>query len=92
MVLGRTSDVGDYAANAWGLHDMHGNVWERCWDWFGNYPAEAQTDPTGASSGSRRVIRGGSWDNDAQFLRSAFRSYYYPDFRINVFGFRLVRP
>ncbi|MCL1992406.1 MAG: SUMF1/EgtB/PvdO family nonheme iron enzyme, partial [Spirochaetes bacterium] len=89
---GRTREVGRRQANPWGLHDMHGNVWEWVWDWFGAYPAQAQTDPAGASSGSFRVFRGGSWGGSAQFARSAFRSFGDPFNRGESRGVRLVRP
>jgi len=87
-----THEVGKKPANAWGLHDMHGNVWEWCWDWYDSYSSGAQTDPMGASSGTGRVSRGGGWRFSAEGLRSACRSYSYPYFRYNNLGFRLVRP
>ncbi|GHT87735.1 hypothetical protein FACS1894137_15350 [Spirochaetia bacterium] len=90
---GETAAVGSFAANPWGLYDMHGNVWEWCWDWIGLYSTEAQTDPTGAASGSARVLRGGSLINSAAHnLRSAYRFIFTPSHRISIIGFRVVRP
>ena len=84
-----TSPVGEYAPNAWGLYDMHGNVWEWCQDWYGDYAGDA-TDPTGPASGSDRVVRGGSWLIDAQYCRSAGRYGHGPVYRNCILGFRLV--
>ncbi|MCL1993668.1 MAG: formylglycine-generating enzyme family protein [Spirochaetes bacterium] len=89
---GRTREVGRRQANPWGLHDMHGNVWEWVWDWFGAYPAQAQTDPAGASSGSFRVYRGGSWYDSTRNARSALRLSVNPFVRFEDLGVRLVRP
>jgi formylglycine-generating enzyme required for sulfatase activity len=87
-----TTVVGTFAANAYGLYDMHGNVFEWCWDWSGDYESGPLTDPDGAVSGAKRVIRGGSWNYDAGILRSAFRLFLTPSLWDNIFGFRLVRP
>jgi len=87
-----THQVGLKPANAWGLYDMHGNVYEWCWDWCEDYSSEAQTDPMGASSGTFRMLRGGSWGNAYEVLRSAFRDYEYPHYQSQSYGFRLVRP
>jgi len=89
---GNTHPVGQNPANAWGLYDMHGNVSEWCWDWKGDYSNGSQTDPMGASSGTGRVRRGGSWSDSAENLRSAYRRYYNPFVRRYNLGFRLVRP
>lgn len=88
----KTMPVGSFYPNAWVLYDMHGNVYEWCSDWYGPYPTKAQTNPIGPSSGSGRVIRGGSWLGDAYFCRSACRNYLNPGTRNNSVGFRLVFP
>ena len=86
----RLHAVGEKPANAWGLHDVHGNVWEWTADWYGDYPGSSQTDPTGPGSGSYRVNRGGSWSS-AGSSRVANRINFVPDYRYYNLGFRLSR-
>jgi sulfatase modifying factor 1 len=88
---GRTTHpVATKTANAYGLHDMTGNVWEWCNDWFENYSAAAATNPLGATAGTSRVVCGGSWFNDVSYLRSVSRDRDQPGNRRNSIGFRCV--
>jgi formylglycine-generating enzyme required for sulfatase activity/photosystem II stability/assembly factor-like uncharacterized protein len=88
--LERTTAVGSYGPNAWGLYDMHGNVWEWCLDWYGPYCGGSVTDPTGPASGSHRVDRGGCWNNPGVYCRSADRGGGIPDWNYETGGFRVV--
>ncbi len=92
LYLSKTQPVGSYPSNAWGLNDMHGNVWEWCSDWYGDYGIGSQTNPTGPSSGSFRVDRGGSWNDIAQYCRSSLRYGRSPTYSNSSLGFRLVAP
>ena len=94
----KTHEVGLKTANDWGLYDMHGNVFEWCWDWYDDYASSPSSDPTGPSSGASRVYRGGFWGDAAAGLRSACRSSANPSTKGTGgpsqygFGLRLVRP
>jgi len=87
----RPHPVGRKSPNAFGLCDMHGNMWEWCEDWYGSYPSGHVTDPTGPPSGASRVLRGGGWHEDAEDCRSAIRVGRSPESKAGTLGFRLVK-
>ena len=86
----RPVPVKSYPPNAWGLYDMHGNVWEWCRDWYGRYATTDVADPSGPPSGSARVRRGGSWFQHGHACRSATRTHANPASKFQTTGFRLI--
>ncbi len=89
---GRTHPVGQKKPNAWGLYDVHGNVWEWCGDWYDGdyYKKSPGVDPPGPTTGASRVLRGGSWSDPAPYCRSSYRYCLPPWFCVHCYGVRLL--
>lgn len=87
----KTTQVGSFTPNPFGLHDMHGNVWQWCSDWYDDYIPGAQNNPTGPLNGTDKVYRGGSWGSFAEDCRSAYRFDAPPTYKSSLIGFRIAR-
>jgi sulfatase modifying factor 1 len=90
VFLDRTTSVGSYQPNAWGLYDMAGNTWEWCQDWYAVYPTNSATNPQGPATGSQKIFRGGALNSFGKECRSAMRDSYNPALGFNTVGFRVV--
>jgi formylglycine-generating enzyme required for sulfatase activity len=90
---GQTQPVGKKRPNAWGFHDMHGNIWEWCADWFDPafYEGASENDPLCATVATEKVFRGGCWALDPQYLRNAVRGGNLPTYKSQYVGLRIVR-
>jgi formylglycine-generating enzyme required for sulfatase activity len=87
----QTVDVKSLPCNGWGLYQMHGNVWEWCEDWYGEYAPDLIVNPTGPDSSGDRVCRGGSWFSNGRLVRSAIRVWYVPSSRVSSAGLRFAQ-